>query len=219
MEDVVLHAAALEALPIFPLGQLVLFPHTVVPLHIFEPRYRNMIAHCMKTHRALAIGHVPDPTDVDENGNPKVSSVAGVGIIVAYEALADGRSNILLKGAARVTLEELPFVPPFRRARATVVPSESSFLDDGDRKALASVVSAFVREVRKQQADFDFALPEGSTTETWVDLSAHCLLFRSELKQALLEERSPAKRYQRIVLELALQTQSLQSGGANTDPN
>jgi Lon protease-like protein len=219
MDDVPLTAAALEALPIFPLGQLVLFPGTVVPLHIFEPRYRAMLAHCMQTHRALAITHVPDPADVDSEGNPRVSRIAGVGVIVAHDQLADGRSNIVVQGKARVLLDELPFLPPFRRARASIRADEPEHLDESDRKTLASIVNAFVREVKKQQPDFDFELPPGSTTSSWVDLSAHCLLFRSEAKQWLLEEPAPTARYQRIVEELVLQTQGLQGAGVHTEPN
>jgi Lon protease-like protein len=219
MEDVPLTPAALLELPIFPLGQLVLFPGTVVPLHIFEPRYRAMIAHCMAGHKALAIGHVPDPGDLNSDGHPRVSRIAGVGVIVAHDSLPDGRSNIVVQGKGRVLLDELPFVAPFRRARAVLQEDAAEHLDESDRKTLASIVTTFVREVKKQQPDFDFELPPGSTTSSWVDLSAHCLLFRSDVKQELLEEPVPAKRYQRVLEEISAQTHGLQGDDSHSGPN
>ena len=70
-------AAALDDLPIFPLPSVVLFPRALLPLHIFEPRYRAMVEHCMKTHRAMAIAFIPDPNDKDANGEPRFASIAG----------------------------------------------------------------------------------------------------------------------------------------------
>lgn len=204
-----LNPAALLALPIFPLGQLVLFPETVVPLHIFEPRYRMMLLHCMQTHRALAIAHVPDPANIDAEGQPRVAEVAGVGIIVAHDPLPDGRSNILVRGHARVTLQELPFVAPFRRAHATLRTSEPWAPGAAERTLLVSVAMNFVQEVRRMKPEFDFSIPEDQSLEAAIDLCAHCLLFRAEAKQAALEERNVEARHRMLVETLVAQTHAI----------
>ena len=116
IRSMVLPEAALADLPVFPLPQVVLFPHAMLPLHVFEPRYRAMLKDCLETHKLMAVALVLDANDRDEHGNPRMAQIAGVGLIVEHQQLPDGRSNILLHGQGRVRLEELPFVPPYRRA-------------------------------------------------------------------------------------------------------
>jgi Lon protease-like protein/nitrite reductase/ring-hydroxylating ferredoxin subunit len=131
----VLGDEALAELPVFPLPQVVLFPRVVMPLHIFEPRYRKMLADALDGHRAIAMALIPDPNDLDEHGRPKIAPIAGVGMIIEQQELPDGRSNILLHGQARVRLEELPFVPPYRRAKGTVLHEIASPVDASSRRA------------------------------------------------------------------------------------
>ena len=112
--------AALLAMPLFPLSQAALFPRAQLPLHVFEARYRKMLADCIQQHGIMAIVMVPDPADlIDPRGHPRLARVAGVGFVKEVARLPDGRSDIVLEGLARVSLEELPFEIPSRRARAT----------------------------------------------------------------------------------------------------
>jgi Lon protease-like protein len=219
MNDFPLNEEALSELPIFPLGQLVLFPNAFVPLHIFEPRYRAMVKHCMETHRAFAIAHVPDPSDVDAFDNPKLSAIAGVGVIVAHEEHADGRANILVRGKARVLLTELPFAAPFRRATATLLPDEGPHLTELDRTTLVSVSNSFVNELRKRDPEFRFNLPKEGSTKEWADICAHYLLIRSDVKQAVLEEGNIHRQLDIVVRELAKQTSAMQGEKTATSMN
>src|SRR5450432_1995489 len=93
-------ASALEAMPIFPLPGVVLFPGALVPLHVFEPRYRALLADCLATHKCMALAFLLD-NRVDAERQPGIARIAGVGMVVEHTALADGRSNIVLKGHAR----------------------------------------------------------------------------------------------------------------------
>ena len=70
--------------PLFPLPTLVLFPHAAVPLHIFEPRYREMTADALAGERLLAVGLQPPSTGV-------LAPIVGLGRIIAHERLDDGR--------------------------------------------------------------------------------------------------------------------------------
>ena len=100
-------APALTALPLFPLPQTVLFPGALLPLHVFEPRYRALVRDVLKTHRSLSVVLITDPGQIDEHGHPAIAPVAGVGIIIDHAELPGGRYNILLRGRARVALAEL----------------------------------------------------------------------------------------------------------------
>jgi len=114
----------LMEIPIFPLPNVVFFPHTLLPLHIFEPRYRQMLADCLTGERRLAVVLLRPGWEAEYYGRPAVYAVAGAGEIVASERLPDGRSNILLKGLGRIMIEgEVASPKPYRIARA-------SWLDD-----------------------------------------------------------------------------------------
>ncbi len=106
-------------IPIFPLPEVVFFPETVLPLHVFEPRYRQMIADCLAGDGWLAVVMLRAGWEKDYQGRPPVHGVAGAGEIIQAEMLADGRYNILLDGRARVRIlaEEPPDGRLYRVAR------------------------------------------------------------------------------------------------------
>jgi Lon protease-like protein len=96
-------------MPIFPLPDLTFFPHTLLPLHIFEGRYRAMITDCLARDRRLAVVGLKPGYEATYDGKPPVHAVAGAGSIVRCERLASGRFNVLLKGEQRIRIErEVP---------------------------------------------------------------------------------------------------------------
>lgn len=209
--------AACADLPIFPLAQVVLFPRALLPLHIFEPRYRAMIKDCMASHRAIAMALVTDPGEPrsGERERPAIASIAGAGIIVEHHELPDGRSNILVHGQARVRLEELPFVPPYRRARATILQEIHSHVPENDRTALFAAASAFVAEVSKKNPKFSFSMPRSLEPGAIADLCAHHLVVDARARQGILEELDVAERVRRVIHELASQHSGmLREGGS-----
>ncbi|GAB4386973.1 MAG: hypothetical protein Kow0022_17610 [Phycisphaerales bacterium] len=95
-------------MPIFPLDSIVLLPQQVLPMHIFELRYRQMISRCLDGSGQLAIAVVRDGVE-DLSGNPPVRPAVCVAQIVQHETLPDGRYNILLQGVCRARItRELP---------------------------------------------------------------------------------------------------------------
>jgi Lon protease-like protein len=109
-------------IPIFPLPDVVFFPETVLPLHVFEPRYRRMIGDCLSGDRRLAVAMLRPGWERDYQGRPPVHDVAGVGEIIQAEKLADGRYNVLLDGRARIRIEEeVRRDLPYRVGRARVL--------------------------------------------------------------------------------------------------
>jgi Lon protease-like protein len=205
--------AALEALPIFPLPQVVLFPQTILPLHIFEPRYRSMLKDCLSTHGALAVAKITGRSK--EGDLPPIATIAGAGIIVEHEPLQDGRANILVQGRVRVRLEELPFVPPYRRARATLLLDEQHPVSHSDKAALLACAEAFAAEIRQNNPEFSFRIPANLEAAVLADYCAHHLLVDATLRQRLLEELSPVERVRLVTEALAVQhsTMRQESGG------
>jgi len=121
-------------LPIFPLPEVVFFPETVLPLHVFEPRYRALVADCLAGTRWLAVPMLRAGWERDYQGRPPVHAVAGAGEIMQAERLADGRYNVLLDGRVRIRIEEeLASGRAYRVVRARPLPD---VLDDADRASL-----------------------------------------------------------------------------------
>ena len=90
-----------RTIPLFPLPGVVLFPGTLLPLHIFEPRYRTLVAHALETDRTIGMAMIaPDRPELGAD-RPPVREIGGAGKIVEHEMLEDGRYNIILEGAFR----------------------------------------------------------------------------------------------------------------------
>jgi Lon protease-like protein len=228
---------ALAELPLFPLPHTVLFPGALLPLHVFEPRYRAMAKHSLATHKALAVVLVTDPrferAPRSERGAtiseppprserdpmsgrelPAIAPVAGAGIIVEAAELPDGRFNILLRGEARVRLRELPFVPPFRRAEAAIIADEGEEPPERDLLALLSLVNSFTATIRAQNPAFDFQLPPNLPGSLASNLVAQHLVLDAGTRQELLETLDPSERVRRTLDVLALQHSALAKRGS-----
>jgi ATP-dependent Lon protease len=201
-------APALEALPLFPL-QTVLFPGALLPLHVFEPRYRALVRDILETHRALSVVLVTNPLDIDEHGHPAIAKVAGAGVIVDYAELPDGRYNILVRGRARVRLRELPFEPPYRRAAASVIESPEVEISQADLAALASAATSFTALVREREPSFELPLPKSAPPALIADLCAHHLVIDPRERQAILEMADVPARVRHVAEVLAMQRLAL----------
>lgn len=202
-------APALAALPLFPLPQTVLFPGALLPLHVFEPRYRALVRDALETHQTLSVVLVTSVLPVDAAGHPEIAKVAGVGVIVDHVELPGGRFNLLLRGRARVALDELPFSPPYRRAAAEVLGEETGSLEPGDLGLLLASATAFAALVRQRDPTFELRLPKDASPGTLADLAAHQLLLDVRERQAALETLDVGARVRRVAETLALQRLAL----------
>lgn len=114
--------AALAELPIFPLPNAVLLPGGVLPLHVFEPRYREMTRDCLAGSSLLAIALLRPGYEPRYFDRPPVHEVCGLGSIICSEELPDGRFHLLLRGVGRVRIdEELAPTGAYRRVRASAI--------------------------------------------------------------------------------------------------
>jgi Lon protease-like protein len=119
--------AHLGSLPIFPLPTAVLLPYEILPLHVFEPRYKEMIADVIENERPLAIVQLASGWEGDYERRPPVEPLCGAGVLVRHERLADGRYNVLVKGIARVEIvKELASRRLYREVSARLAPDSQT---------------------------------------------------------------------------------------------
>jgi hypothetical protein len=128
-------------LPIFPLPRVVLLPGELLPLHVFEPRYRALVATCMAGDRLLGMATLAPGDEHGLEDAPPIHAELGVGRIVRHQPLPDGRSNILVSFVAATRVEaELETAEPFRRVLARALPEvpAASYVGATSLKLLAA---------------------------------------------------------------------------------
>lgn len=105
---------SISTIPIFPLPEVILFPGTFLPLHVFEPRYRSMIEYCSESDNEIAIAPIimNQPKDVNSE-QPLIEKVFGWGKIINKDYLPDGRSNIIIEGKGLLELIDYKSTDPF----------------------------------------------------------------------------------------------------------
>ena len=187
-------------LPIFPLPDVTFFPHTMLPLHVFEARYRAMITDALARDRKIAVVRLKPGFETSYAGKPPVFLVAGAGEIVSWERLATGRYNILVKGEWRVRIEsELPTDTLYRIVTAQP-------LDDVEPTGDVSPALARIRDLcgRLLQALdrpsdlLDAALAADQKPGVIADRIAAAVVPDPDLRQELLETREVARRLERL---------------------
>ena len=112
-----------QALKVFPLPSAVLLPHAVLPLHIFEPRYRALVRDALAGDKVMALAQLEPGWEGQYGERPPMQPMMCAGLIIWHEELPDGRYNILLQGVARARLlEELPSENLYRQVRVQLLP-------------------------------------------------------------------------------------------------
>jgi Lon protease-like protein len=194
-------------LRLFPLSGVVFFPHSVLPLHIFEPRYRQMTEDALASDNLVAIVNVSSPSDGQGKGPPKLEEYGCVGRILRFERLPDGRFNFLLLGLKRVRLlRELSSGKLYRIAEVEVV---EEVLDDErhDSEALRSELVDLFRRYLEDcggiDPDLDEVVSSGLPLGTLADILAHALQLPIEMKQRLLGDPDVIARVKAIGTWLA----------------
>lgn len=181
--------SSFDALPVFPLSGTVLFPNTVLPLHIFEPRYRAMVADALAGDRLIAVVLAKGSTEPGES--PDIYNVAGCGRIIHHEELPDGRYNILVQGLARVVLtEEQPLAGLYRRFAARTIdrPNEADLAEAKHELAkLQSCVLSLRTLVAERDAPLLEVLRSTSDPIDLADILAASVIATPALQQQVLE--------------------------------
>jgi Lon protease-like protein len=112
-----------EALKVFPLPSAVLFPYSVIPLHIFETRYRELVRDALAGDQVMALAQFEPGWEADYGGRPVMQRMMCAGLIAWHEELEGGRYNILLQGVCRARLlSELRSERLYRQARVELLP-------------------------------------------------------------------------------------------------
>jgi len=179
-----------DRVAVMTLPNVSFFPQALMPLHIFEPRYRQMLKESLATHRLFAVAGLDPKRAKDATEFEPAHRIATVGIVRACQKAENGTSNLLLQGLARVKLLNTVRERPYRVARIRALASEAGAADAENhrlRTALAKLIITKQRLGGIVPAEFARFLKTIEDPETFVDLAAFSLCEDSALKQRLLE--------------------------------
>lgn len=203
-------------LPLFPLSGAILFPRSHLPLHIFEPRYRQMVEDAVNDGNLIGMIQ-PKAAPDDDLGQPELYRVGCIGEIVGFEELGDGRYNIVLQGTTRFRLiAEADVGTAYRQAD---VIGEAA--DEEEPDALPSVLRAAVEQEARLLGDamgltVDWAAVERLDDEMLVNAISQVAPFDTGAKQALLESDMLGSRAELLVQ--LMQFLRVAHGGGDLSP-
>jgi len=188
-----------DLLPLFPLPNVVLFPNVFLPLHIFEPRYREMVADAITGDRMIGMVLLRPGWEHDYEGRPPVYPIGCSGLITHVEQLADGRYNIVLRGFERFRVIDEDHSRPYRRASLERLSERP--MDGNDRAAIrrqrAKLETMLASAHESKGADPK--IPSAMGDEDLVNALAQYLDLEPLEKQALLEHHSLRTRAESLV--------------------
>ncbi len=179
-----------DEVPVMTLPNVVFFPQALLPLHIFEPRYRQMLRDALATNRLFAVAGL-DPRRLEEPGlfEPP-HRIASVGIIRACQKNDNGTSNLLLQGLCRVEITHIVADEPYRRIRVRALASQPGASDADNhtlRVELARLLALKLRLAANGSNEMAAFLKTVDDPEAFVDIASFSLCENQRLKQQLLE--------------------------------
>src|SRR3989454_1365414 len=177
-----------DLLPIFPLPNTVLFPNVFLALHIFEPRYKDMVADAVASDRMIGMVLLQPGGEREYEGRPPVYSIGCSGVITHVERLPDGQYNIVLRGLERFRIVEEDHSRSYRRA--VTEPLVEYTMAGEDRAAIRSQRAKLEQLLAPatEKTGTDIKIPSAMSDEDLVNALAQYLDLEPLEKQALLEK-------------------------------
>ncbi len=201
-ETAAVDPTALSSLPMFPLPNCVLLPGGLLPLHVFEPRYRELTRDCLAGHQLMGIARLRPGYESTYYGRPPVYERCGIGRIICSEELPDGRFALLLRGVGRAQIQrELPAERTYRLVEAQLLADATC--DPGDARdhhhrlvalcdRLAEVIDQGGPQLRDLVRSFE-------SPGACADAIAAALIMDADARQELLDACDPMVRLQRTL--------------------
>jgi ATP-dependent Lon protease len=201
-----------DEVPVMTLPNVTFFPQALLPLHIFEPRYRSMLKDVLATNRLFAVTGLDEKAvEMTDEFEPPYR-IASVGIVRACQKNENGTSNLLLQGLCRVEVLEILTDEPYRRIRIRPIASEP-VEDPLENARLRTELARLIVLKQKFGAPMSTEMTEFLRTvedpEIFIDLAAFSLCENSRLKQKLLETLSVRRRLELFSKQMRVEIEAL----------
>ncbi len=214
-----------DLLPIFPLPNVVLFPNVFLPLHIFEPRYREMVADALATDRLIGMSLLRPGWERDYEGRPPIYPIGCSGVVTHADRLADGRYNIVLRGLDRFRILEEDAERSYRRAFIEPLPEpgiaheDRVYLRTCRARLEAMLTAATERSGSSAARSGEPKMPAAMSDEDLINALAQYLDLEPLEKQALLERPDVRSRATSLVELLEMKVMAARTPHASQVAN
>jgi len=194
---------SLQCIPVFPLPGLVLLPGGLLPLHFFEPRYRDLARDCLATRaRCIVIANIAG--DAGQVRVPELMPRACVGRAIEHRQNGDGTYDVLLEGLLRVSIEDLDSPHAYRLVRA--VPLRDRVPEQGLPASDCETARTLVRDIAsmaaRRKAGFQVIAQDSDPPGLWVDRLAYQFVTDRAALQDLLETLDARARLDAVIHHL-----------------
>jgi uncharacterized protein len=202
-----------DLLPLFPLPTVVLFPNVFLPLHIFEPRYREMVADALAGDRMIGIVLLRPGWEDAYHGRPPVYPIGCSGVITHFEKLQDGRYNIVLRGLDRFRIVGEDHHQTYRRGIVEHLREHGLTGTDRDvLRVLRTKLEALLAPA-VERSGADPKTTSAMADEDLVNALAQYLDLEPLEKQALLERNCLRSRAESLVELLEMKMMAARTPG------
>jgi Lon protease-like protein len=195
-----------------PLPNAILFPRVLLPLYIFEPRYKLMLADCLKGERMFAVALLRKGWE-KEGHNPTPHPIAGIGVIRTCVARPDGSANLILEGVTRARVTEYMKLRPYRVALVEPLESSEDAVET-NREPLMKVVTQLAKARARMGAELPksvlTALRSVKNADYLSDLVSYTLLDDYYEKQTMLETLDTEQRLEKLAALLQKKIQQFE---------
>ncbi|MEN1680759.1 MAG: LON peptidase substrate-binding domain-containing protein [Planctomycetota bacterium] len=194
---------------LFPVPGLVLFPHVMQTLHVFEERYRAMMEDAVAGDELIAMATLEPGWETDYAGRPPLSKHACLGRILTHHRFPDGRFNLMLLGVRRLRLVgEVDPPQAFRQAHVEIVPECGPANPEPVRQRLLTALQAGLPEAVLNSEQMSEVLSRELPLKVLTDLLGFALPLEEAVKRSLLADPDAASRAETLIKSLAASTAS-----------
>lgn len=209
-------------IPVFPLPNVTLFPNTTLPLHIFEPRYRALVENALHGDRLMGVALLRPGWQKNYFGSPPICKTFGVGKIVDYTELDDGKFNIVLEGLSRVRLIQEHATQPYRTAHVKVMqdPAIDAHRDQISEwmKKIHTITVELARQLPPVKTAILSALHGHPHPLVVVDRLSALMVMDAYDRQSILEQPDPFRRIRLLHVQLNAIAHQLENEDASSHP-
>lgn len=201
-----------EEVPVMTLPNTAFFPQALMPLHIFEPRYRQMLRDVLASNRLFAVAGIDLALLSEPSSFEPPFRVASVGIIRACQKNDNGTSNLLLQGLCRVEITKIIRDEPYRRIRIRALASQAGATADENqalRRELSRLLNVKLKLAPTDAREMTAFLKTVEDPEAFVDIAAFSLCEDPALKQKLLETLDVHRRLELFGQQLRSEIEAL----------